>query len=205
MFYGVKLSHLHRTNHNEARAPMTRSRSPSTRVATLAARLLRVRWLVRAPIWLFRARLGFLTASRLLMLEHTGRRTGARHYVVLEVVSRPGPGQYVVASGFGQRAQWFRNIRANPSVRVFVGARGPRPAIAHILESDDARAALQQYARNHPRAWRNLRPVAESTLGAEIDEHGTTLPLVCLDTTTGRERSHGRNDERGRAPISRGQ
>ncbi len=75
---------------------------PSTqRAATLAARALSVRWLVRAPIWLLHARLGFLMGSRLLMLEHIGRRSGRRRHVVLEVVDRPAPGRYVVASGFG--------------------------------------------------------------------------------------------------------
>ena len=55
----------------------------------LGARALRTRWLVRAPINLYRVGLGFLFGTRLLMLEHVGRRTGARRYVVLEVVDRP--------------------------------------------------------------------------------------------------------------------
>jgi hypothetical protein len=42
----------------------------SSPVAAWAARLLRVRWIVRAPVWLYRARLGFVFGSRLLMLEH---------------------------------------------------------------------------------------------------------------------------------------
>jgi hypothetical protein len=46
--------------------------------ATGAARLLRVRWLVRAPVWAYRARLGALFGSRLVMLEHTGRTSGRR-------------------------------------------------------------------------------------------------------------------------------
>lgn len=92
---------------------------------------------MRAPIWLFRARLGFLMGSRLLMLEHIGRRSGQRRYVVLEVVDRPGPGRYVVASGFGERSQWFRNIQAKPSVRVFIGRHGPRAATARTLAADE--------------------------------------------------------------------
>lgn len=161
----------------------------SHRVATLAARVLGVRWFVRAPIWLFRARLGFLMGSRLLMLEHIGRRSGQHRYVVLEVVDRPGPGRYVVASGFGERAQWFRNIRANPAVRVSIGAHAPRAAIARMLAADESRAAVQAYAAKHPRAWRSLRTVFEATLGAEIDQDGTSLPLICLDTTA----AHGTN------------
>ncbi|MGH3594278.1 MAG: nitroreductase family deazaflavin-dependent oxidoreductase, partial [Pseudonocardiaceae bacterium] len=73
-------------------------------IGRAGARLLSNRRLVRAPIWLYRARLGFLFGSRMLLLEHVGRKTGARRYVVLEVVGHPTPGTYVVASGFGDRA-----------------------------------------------------------------------------------------------------
>ena len=48
---------------------------------------LRTRWLVRMPVWLYRARLGFLFGNRLLMVEHIGRKSGRRRYVVLEVAS----------------------------------------------------------------------------------------------------------------------
>jgi len=162
---------------------MTKIRGPYDRLAMLASRLLQIRWFVRAPIWLFRARLGFLAGSRLLLLEHVGRKSGARRYVVLEVVDRPARGTYIVASGFGERAQWLRNIRANPAVRVSVSGHRPRAATAHVLDPVDAEAALRAYARDHPRAWRALRPVFEATLGAEIPEDGTVLPLVCLDMT----------------------
>ncbi|MGH3671188.1 MAG: nitroreductase family deazaflavin-dependent oxidoreductase, partial [Pseudonocardiaceae bacterium] len=143
--------------------------------------LLRVRWFVRVPVHLYRAGLGFLFGSRLLMLEHIGRKSGARRYVVLEVVGHPAAGSYVVASGFAAQAQWFRNIRANPHVRIYLGDRRPRPATARILTPEQGAAALAAYSTAHPRAWRRLRPVFENTLGARIDEQATTLPLVSLD------------------------
>lgn len=151
----------------------------------LAARLLRVRWVVRAPVALYRARLGFVLGSRLLMLEHAGRTSGARRHVVLEVVDRPRPGTYVVVSGFGERAQWLRNVRADPRVRVYAGSRRPAPATARQLSAEDAAAALAAYAARHPRAWARLKPVLESTLGARIDETGTSLPVIALDLAPG--------------------
>jgi deazaflavin-dependent oxidoreductase (nitroreductase family) len=160
---------------------MTTTRSSESHIAALAGKLLRLRWLVRAPIWLFRARLGFLAGSRLLLLEHIGRNSGARRYVVLEVVDRPTGNSYVVASGFGERSQWFRNIRANPSVRVIVGGNPSRAGTAHVLTPVEARTALQRYSRRHPRAWRTLRPVFESTLRSQIDDDGTNLPLVRIE------------------------
>lgn len=151
---------------------------------SLAVKLLRLRWFVRAPIWLFRARLGFLFGSRLLLLEHIGRRSGARRYVVLEVVDHPASDRYVVAAGFGERAQWLQNVRANPSVRVSVGTRSSRAATAHVLPPDQAKSAVEAYATRHPRAWARLRPVFEETLGAKIQPDGTALPLIRLELAT---------------------
>ena len=153
----------------------------SSPAATVAARLLRTRWIVRAPVWLYRARLGFMFGSRLLMLEHTGRKSGVRRYVVLEAVDHPGPHTYIVAAGFGDRAQWLRNVRASPRVRVYTGYHRPVPAIARPLTSEETAAALTAYARRHPRAWAALKPVFEATLGARIDSDGTSLPMIALD------------------------
>lgn len=152
-------------------------------IARTVASLLRVRWVVRAPVWLYRARLGFLLGTRLLMLEHIGRMSGRRRYVVLEVIDRPSPGRYVVVSGFGEHAQWFRNVLADPHVRVHVGGRAPCPARAQRLDPDSSAAALSRYAATHPRSWERLRPVLEQTSGARIEEGGTDLPMIALDVT----------------------
>jgi len=158
-----------------ASSPLTRS------LAAHAAGLLRVRWIVRAPITLYRARMGLVFGTRMLMLEHAGRKTGARRYVVLEVVSHPRPGTYVVASGFGTRAQWFRNVRADPRVRIWLGSHRPAPATARLLGHEEAASALAAYAARRPRAWATLKPVFEETLGARIDNQEASLPLIALD------------------------
>lgn len=146
----------------------------------LAERLLRSRRLVRAPIWLFKARAGALFGSRMLMLEHTGRNSGARRYAVLEVIDHPAPGSYVVASGFGRKAQWFRNIEAQPRVRVYTGSRAPRRATARVLTQDEVDRTLAAYRSRHPKAWERMLPVLEGTLGAAITDTGAPLPLVEL-------------------------
>lgn len=145
--------------------------------------VLRSRPLMRAPIWLYRARLGFLLGSRLLQLEHIGRRSALRRYVVLEVLDHPDPDTYVVASGFGTHAQWYRNIEANPNVRVSVGTRVSVPATARVLSTAEADAALRRYVSRHRRAWNTLKPVLESTLGVPIETENTALPMVELRLT----------------------
>ena len=165
--------------------PLPTSSTAAGAMAARAAELLRVRWLARAPIGLYWARLGFLLGPRLLMLEHLGRKSGTRRYVVLEVVARPRPGTYVVASGFGARAQWFRNVRANPHVRIYAGAHRPAPATARLLTHEETAAALAAYAAAHPRAWAALKPVFETTLGARISDQETSLPMIAFELAGG--------------------
>ena len=159
----------------------------STAIGRGGAWVLGNRALMRAPIWLYRARLGFLFGSRTLMLEHVGRKSGAKRYVVLEVVGHPAPDTYVVASGFGERAQWFRNLMANPRARVAVAGHGPRTATARRLPAREADAVLADYMSRHPRAWAKFKNVLENTLGTTISEHDTPLPMVEL--RLGRPRS----------------
>ena len=156
-----------------------------------AAGLLGIRWMVRAPVFVFRARLGFVFGSRLLMLEHVGRKSGVRRYAVLETVGRADPGTYIVAAGFGDHCQWLRNVRANPRVRVSVGRRSAVPAMARVLNDKEAAAALAAYRRRHPRAWAALRPVFERTTGSPIGSDATGLRLVALQL-----------DRRGWAPAT---
>lgn len=156
------------------------ARRPRTGVASLAGRLLPSRRLMRAPIWIYKARAGALFGSRILLLEHVGRKSGLPRYAALEVVGHSPPDTYVVASGFGRKAQWFRNIEADPRVRVYVGSRAPRAAVARVLSTPEADRALAAYRTRHPRAWERMRPVLEQTLGVPITDTDTPLPLVEL-------------------------
>ncbi|MBU3061662.1 nitroreductase family deazaflavin-dependent oxidoreductase [Nocardia sp. NEAU-G5] len=147
--------------------------------AAFGARALRTRAVVRAPIGLYRAGLGFLFGTRMLMIEHIGRRSGARRYVVLEVVDHPGLDEYVIVSGFGENSQWYRNIQAQPLVRLWAGLHRAVPATATPMTERDAATALDHYIQRHPRAWKNLRATIEHATGAPVD----ALPMVRVRTT----------------------
>ncbi|MFI6043979.1 nitroreductase family deazaflavin-dependent oxidoreductase [Nocardia sp. NPDC051321] len=130
-------------------------------------------------MWIYRAGLGFLFGSRLLMLQHTGRRSGARRFVVLDVVDRPAANEYVVVSGFGTKAQWYRNVRADAKVRVSTGTKRAAPAIATLMTDQEAATALEHYIRNHPKAWDTLRATIEQATGTPVHN----LPMVRLRIT----------------------
>ncbi|MEU2201924.1 nitroreductase family deazaflavin-dependent oxidoreductase [Isoptericola sp. NPDC019482] len=126
---------------------------------SLASRLLHTRWFVRAPIGMFRAGLGFLTGGRLLMMQHRGRSSGQRRYVVLEVVARPAADRAVVVAGLGPRSQWFRNVQADARVLVSIGTRRDVRSRAVVLAPDDGAAILRSYTDAHPGPWATLGPV----------------------------------------------
>ncbi|HZQ32175.1 MAG TPA: nitroreductase family deazaflavin-dependent oxidoreductase [Mycobacterium sp.] len=148
--------------------------------ANAGARILRNRRLMRAPIWLYKARLGALLTSGLLMLEHIGRKSGARRYVVLEVVGHPTPDSYAVVAGFGSAAQWYRNVQANPHVRVYAGSRKPAPATARTMDQDEADRTMAAYRAKYPRLWEQFMPILEEVSGEAIGDTDFPLPVVEL-------------------------
>lgn len=83
-------------------------------------------------------------------------------------------------SGFGRKAQWFRNIEAHPRVRIYVGSHPPASATARVLDQREADRTLAEYRSRHRRAWEQFRPVLEETLGVPITDTDTPLPLVEL-------------------------
>lgn len=143
----------------------------------IGARILRTRWLVRAPIILFRWRLGFIFFGRLLLLEHLGRSSGKARYVTLEVLSRVSPHQIIVASGLGRKAQWFQNVATNPDCRVSIGFRYRAKAVATVLDADEASSLLANYQTAHRRLWSVLNDAMTQVHGSADYE----LPLIRLD------------------------
>jgi deazaflavin-dependent oxidoreductase (nitroreductase family) len=79
------------------------------------------RWFLRAPELIFRLRLSFLVPT-LVMLVTTGRRTGRRRAVVLDVARRDPDGLWVLA-GDGTQARWVGNLIADPRVEVWYRGR----------------------------------------------------------------------------------
>lgn len=141
------------------------------------------RSLARAPIALYRVGLGGLLGRRFVLLEHRGRSSGLVRQVVLETLGVDADTIHVV-SGYGWAAQWLRNVRADPRVRVTCGWSRPRVARAHILPAADGVAVLEDYRRRHPLAAKLLGPAlglpelaAEDVLPVELGEQ---LPVVRL-------------------------
>lgn len=144
-------------------------------------------YLFRAPVYLYRWHLGWLFGHRLLLLTHTGRRSGVRRQTVLEVVDyrTPGP-EVVVVSAFGQKADWLLNIEANPDEVVTVGSE--QFAASHrLLGEQEAADVIRRYEyRNRaiaPVVRAGLSWVAGWPYGGEDEDRRRLvrqLPLVAF-------------------------
>ncbi len=95
----------------------------------------------------------------MLLLEHTGAKTGRRRTAALAYLE-DGPNLAIIASkgGYPQHPDWFHNLRAHPDVTVQVG-REKRTVRARV-------ATAEERARLWPRAvkaWPGYRTYQERT------------------------------------------
>ena len=111
------------------------------------------RFIVRMPILLYRIGLGFLLGERFLMLTHIGRESGLVHRVVLEVVQHDIVNdRYYVASGWGEKSNWYQNVLNNPNVKFQVKNR-KYDGYATRLDKEQTADVLFDYATRNPQAF----------------------------------------------------
>jgi deazaflavin-dependent oxidoreductase (nitroreductase family) len=140
-----------------------------------------LRFLFRLPIPLYRAGFGWLLGRRVMLIEHVGRRSGkVRRTMVVVVEHDREDGSYVIASGFGRTAQWYRNLQANPKATIRVGRRRLR-VVAEELTPASGGEVMARYARSHPLAVRWLGPILAIPPGT-TDYHaaGERIPFLRL-------------------------
>jgi deazaflavin-dependent oxidoreductase (nitroreductase family) len=146
-----------------------------------------LRRLLRAPIHLYRWRLGPLFSRRFLLLTHIGRRTGRRFQTVLEVMEyRTQTSEAIVMSGFGSNSNWLRNIEANGSAEIDIASERFRASF-RLLDEDDAMRVVAGYERRNRFMlpivrWVLSRMLGWKYTGSEVDRRRLVqqLPLIAF-------------------------
>ena len=120
---------------------------------------------LRLPNVLYQRNLGWLFGHRFLLLTHRGRKTGQLRQVMLEVLDYdPRTQTSIVLSGWGPKADWYRNLQVSPAVEVQTGFRRYTPR-QHFLTPAEAQAVYTRWKKRHPvTAW-----VAPAILGPPGD------------------------------------
>ena len=141
------------------------------------------RRVLHLPVHLFRWRLGWLLGDRFLLLTHQGRRSGRRYQTPIEVVVHDrDAGEYLVCSGTGPRADWYRNLQAHPALEVQVRNRAWTPR-QRLLTQDEAAEAFGAYERDHPKtAAKLLRSMGNSYDGTDAGRRAmmAEMPMVAF-------------------------
>lgn len=144
-------------------------------------------YFLRAPVYAYRWRLGWLLGHRFLLLCHTGRRTKHRHQTVLEIMEyrKAGP-EAIVMSGFGANSNWLLNIEAIPDEEVLIATQRFH-AVHRMLDTAEAVAVVKGYERRNRFAAPIVRGVLKRLLGwnyrgsdADRESLVQQLPLVAF-------------------------
>ncbi len=136
------------------------------------------RWLLRLPVFVYQLGLGdLMNAAHIMILTTRGRKSGAARHTPIEY-RRHGSKIYVV-SGWGERPQWFQNLKAAPHVLAQQGHRqfGARAEV--VTNSGEALRVLHLFRRNAPFVYDPLiRAISDHD---QVDAR--TLPAVSQKVT----------------------
>lgn len=138
----------------------------------------------RLPIWLYRAKLGRLLGHRFLLLNHTGRESGLPRQAVLEVVKfAQETSTHFVASGFGEKADWYLNIMASPEVTIQVAGNN-FSVKADRLGIQEARSVFSEYHLRNPRALQGLSKLIGYKISDDeqemLDFFSNEIPIIAF-------------------------
>jgi deazaflavin-dependent oxidoreductase (nitroreductase family) len=126
-------------------------------------------WLFRVPTRLYDWNAGWLLGRRFCQLTHVGRTSGRAYRTVLEVIGTDAStGEVIVVSGFGPRADWYRNLRANGQAEIRIGRRRFR-ARPYDVDLDRAVHVMVAYERGYRLLAPLLRRVFSGLLGWRYD------------------------------------
>ena len=91
---------------------------------------------------------GWIVGWLILLLEHTGRRSGKRYVTPLQYEKIRGA--YYVGAGRGQKADWYRNILADPRVHVQVSRSEFECVAEPVMDSERVADFLEYRSKRHP-------------------------------------------------------
>jgi deazaflavin-dependent oxidoreductase (nitroreductase family) len=122
-----------------------------------------LKWLYKLPILLYRLGLGFAVGRLFMVLTTTGRKSGQPRRTAIEF--HEFEGKPTVMSGWGTKADWYRNLDANPlaTIQTWRGAQSVR---ARRITSAEELTRAFEWAQSNP-TMRSMVKIAKVEMTLE--------------------------------------
>jgi deazaflavin-dependent oxidoreductase (nitroreductase family) len=143
--------------------------------------------LFRMPLLQQRLGLDKRLSETVLFLETTGRKTGLTRTTPLGFVHVPDTDTYFVSAGWYGKTDWYRNLRANPRVRVHHGRR-TFACEARPISDDEAVPVIRRTVDRNPFALRLWERWTDQPLDGSDDSLrvvARAFPTVALQAPSG--------------------
>lgn len=136
--------------------------------------------LYRTPILLYRLGLGKLIGKMILILSTYGRKSGKVRRAAVEYFEDKG--QICVISGFGDKPDWFQNLKANPHVSINTD-QGITHAIAREPNTEEEWQGVITFLRHSPISNLNDPEMLGELNKPEMLNQVKSWPVLTFDTT----------------------
>ena len=115
--------------------------------------------LMRMPVQAYRHNAGWVLGRTFIAFTHVGRRSGRQYDAVAMVLGRDrATGEAVICAAWGPQTDWYRNLRAGPSPRAWLGRDTSEPDV-RFLGEEEALGVARRFRRSHPYRLRLLSSV----------------------------------------------
>ncbi len=142
-----------------------------------------LRWMFKAPLYLWRLGLGFLVGRYIMVITTTGRKSGLPRHTMAEW--HPLNGRKFVPVNYGEHAQWYRNVVADPHVTIQTAQGTERVIARRITEDADLIAAFRVINELNPmmtRWYLNANGIEDRE--SDILANKERIYLLTFDPTT---------------------
>jgi deazaflavin-dependent oxidoreductase (nitroreductase family) len=141
------------------------------------------KWLFKFPLILWRMGLGPLLGHHLLVITAWGRKSGLPRHTMVEYHVRQG--KIYVPSAYGDKAQWYQNLMANPHATIQTW-QGAEPMVAsRVTDGEELFAIAELMMQNNPvmMPW-YLEDKGVELTREDVQAHKDAFYFLRFDPTT---------------------
>ena len=139
-----------------------------------------VKWLYKTPILLYRLGLGFVVGRLFMIMTTVGRKSGQPRHTAIEFHEYKG--RRYVFSAWGTKADWYRNLEANPTITIQTW-RGAESVLARRITSEAELAEAFAFAMSNPSMRMMMKSVGVGSTLEQFFAQKERFTFITFDPT----------------------